>query len=99
MDSITVSGPEPQAAWQPPRDAQGRTDWDALKQALPPRDPALGFERNWEEKRASEERLVSLAENNRKAEEAKLLREQVKRGIAPRTPADLARWSGARSVT
>ena len=66
--------PEPGSAGQPPSappklgfHMDPETLKKALEKELGPRDPALGFHRNWEEKRASDERLGKIVENQRKA--------------------------------
>lgn len=80
----------PQPAWSAPKTADGGIDWDGVRETLPPRDPALGFHRNWEEKRASDERLAKIVEDQRKAEEASLEKERVKRGQGTPIPQPLA---------
>lgn len=83
----TVSAGQP---YTPPKTPDGKTDWDALKKERPPLDPALGYHRDWEEKRASDERLGKIVENQRKAEEASLEKERVKRGQGTPTLRPLA---------
>lgn len=78
MDPIPANDMEPQPEWAPPRMPDGKIDWSGSQ--LPPRDPALGIHLNWEEKRASEERLAKIVEDQRKAEEAKTERERIKSG-------------------
>jgi hypothetical protein len=64
--------------------------WEQLKEQVPPRDPELGFYRNHEEKRASEERAGKLMADHRAAEEASLEKERLKRGQGTPIPQPLA---------
>ena len=64
----------------PPKTADGGIDWDAIKEAIPTRDPALGFHRNWGEKLASQDRDAEITGNLARVEEAKTERERIKGG-------------------
>lgn len=88
MTRLTNDGEGLQPEWSPPRTPDGKLDWDAI----PRRDPSLGFHLNLEEKRASEERAGKLMEDHRKAEEASLAKEMLKRGLGVPTA------SGTRSL-
>lgn len=68
--------------WKPPTTADGAIDWHNLGNALPTRDPKLGFYLNHEEKRADEERSAKVVEDLRRMEEAKLETAKLKAGVA-----------------
>lgn len=79
------------ADWKPPKDPSGNIDWNNMGQALPPRDPGLGFHLNHDEKRAEQERLDRIMENHRLAQEASLEKEKLKAGVPlppPMAPID-----------
>ncbi|WP_292923063.1 AAA family ATPase [Novosphingobium sp. SCN 63-17] len=71
--------------WKPPVTKDGSIDWNNMGDALPPRDPSLGFYLNKEEKRADEQRTSKLFEDMRRMEEAKLETAKLKAGV-PLTP-------------
>lgn len=90
MTTIPANAPGPQPEWTPPKTPDGKIDWDQLASQLPPRDPSLGFHRTDDEKRASEERLAKITEDHRKAEEAGLEKERLRRGLGTPVPQNLA---------
>lgn len=91
MSTVPNASEGPQAEYAPPPyTAEGKTDWDRIKADAPPRDPTLGFHRDKEEKRASEERNAKIAEDLRATEEARLATERLKRGHGTPLPQPLA---------
>lgn len=75
--------------WTPPIDADGKIDWHAMPNALPPRQD-LDF-RTPEQKREDAERLAKIMEDTRRAEEAKLEAAKLKSGASippPMAPMD-----------
>jgi hypothetical protein len=86
MTTVRKASEGPQPEWAPPKTADGKIDWSRMDESLPPRDPALGLHRNYEEKRASEERAAKMIEDHRKAEEAGLEKERLKRGLGGSAP-------------
>ena len=84
-----TTGSQPEY-FPPPTTPDGKTDWDAISASRPARDPSLGIHRNHDEKRESEERLAKITEDHRKAEEAALEKERLKRGLGTPIPQPLA---------
>jgi hypothetical protein len=90
--------------WMPPLDADGGVDWHKLlhdpKTQPPPRDPALGFHKNHEEKAAHERHEEKVVSDLARIEEAKVEQARIRAG-APisirdagfefRTPRDVLR--------
>lgn len=88
MNTVPKANEGPQHEWSPPRTPDGQIDWSG--DGLPPRDPTLGFHRNHDEKRASEERTAKMFEDHRKAEEAGLEKERLRRGQGTQISQSLA---------
>lgn len=89
-----------QPTWSPPKDAEGRTDWDELINSAEPRDPELGFHRNWKEKAESDARLAKMVADSRDIEQLRLEQARIRAGapvenrdasFSDRTPRDILR--------
>lgn len=86
--------PEGARAMTEPTDdhvARAQASWEAAKATYSQRDPSLGFYPNYEAKRADEERLDRIMENQRLTQEAALAREKMKAGVPippPMVPMD-----------
>jgi hypothetical protein len=79
------------ADWKPPQDANGGIDWNRMGEALPPRDPSLGFHASQQEKREEQERLAIIMENHLRGQEAALETARLKAGVPippPMAPQD-----------
>lgn len=76
----------PDEPWTPPTTEDGSIDWNNIGQALPPRDPSLGFYVSKEEKQADEHRALTTMENFRLAKEAELEKERLRAGVSLTPP-------------
>jgi hypothetical protein len=101
MSSIPNDPMGPQAGQAPPPyTADGKPDWDKMKDVWPPRDSGLGFHKDHAEKREHDEREAKMFADLARLEEAKARQAELKAGapapnrdaaFASRTPRDILR--------
>lgn len=80
--------------------ADGKPDWDKMREAWPARDPSLGFHKDHAEKKEHEDREAQIFADLARVEEAKARQAELKAGapalnrdatFASRTPRDVLR--------
>lgn len=81
MSAVPAGTDAKQPVWcNAPQTPDGKTDWDALKASLPPRDPLLGFHRDHEARREHEQHQRQMLADAARMEEAKAEQARIKAG-------------------